>query len=627
MSNSGSPVTDSLYATAASFLSAISGHTGNNDSLSGLFENLLASQSSAQNKNLSLLSNNGANKNETSLLGQNKSGSANDHLSSTLSETVSEIVTALRNFNTKWNNYQAKQSSNDGADKDCQTAKTTSGTSDTTSTDSSKRPDPSTTAAPTLAASSDNSQNPNNGTTPTLADLVAQLQSVLHMLQKNLPAASPNSSGDNTLALQATINADGDEETTPSMAQDLLAASNALGDLLALAQKFEKKSDPTSSVDATQSATGSATDPASTNTTPMTDPSLNVTNLLPSNPTATISTADTSGSADLATLDHQLKDSLKTLLDALQATASGLTSNKTPTTQDTSGNAQTDLAANAAVTNNGLTDTNTVDPSLQTNPAALDTKTAAPSDIIKSAVTVANDFLKQLNNLFPVSGTSPNATLFTANAVASTTDGRSSGFDADDNNRGDNATATSNTAPNLNAQLANLDSQKSANPYSFASQLSATRAQNGGTTGLPTAVEQVLLQLSKNVKSGNDQMTLQLHPADLGTINIKLDFASNGTVSGTVTASNADTLAMLQKDSRSLERALQEAGLRADPGSLQFSLGGQSNPNNSGQAGYQQAANSMTSGTTGDGSLAAADNDTDPTENWVITPGRINIQV
>lgn len=627
MSNSGSPVTDSLYATAASFLSAISGHTGNNDSLSGLFENLLASQSSAQNKNLSLLSNNGANKNETSLLGQNKSGSANDHLSSTLSETVSEIVTALRNFNTKWNNYQAKQSSNDGAAKDCQTAKTTSGTSDTTSTDSSKRPDPSTTAAPTLAASSDNSQNPNNGTTPTLADLVAQLQSVLHMLQKNLPAASPNSSGDNTLALQATINADGDEETTPSMAQDLLAASNALGDLLALAQKFEKKSDPTSSVDATQSATGSATDPASTNTTPMTDPSLNVTNLLPSNPTATISTADTSGSADLATLDHQLKDSLKTLLDALQATASGLTSNKTPTTQDTSGNAQTDLAANAAVTNNGLTDTNTVDPSLQTNPAALDTKTAAPSDIIKSAVTVANDFLKQLNNLFPVSGTSPNATLFTANAVASTTDGRSSGFDADDNNRGDNATATSNTAPNLNAQLANLDSQKSANPYSFASQLSATRAQNGGTTGLPTAVEQVLLQLSKNVKSGNDQMTLQLHPADLGTINIKLDFASNGTVSGTVTASNADTLAMLQKDSRSLERALQEAGLRADPGSLQFSLGGQSNPNNSGQAGYQQAANSMTSGTTGDGSLAAADNDTDPTENWVITPGRINIQV
>ena len=84
---------------------------------------------------------------------------------------------------------------------------------------------------------------------------------------------------------------------------------------------------------------------------------------------------------------------------------------------------------------------------------------------------------------------------------------------------------------------------------------------------------------------------------------------------------------MLQKDSRSLERALQEAGLRADPGSLQFSLRdggqpggngfGQTNGNQSGLADSDTAANSTTA-------LSAF---ADASDTYYLTPGGVNMRV
>ena len=53
----------------------------------------------------------------------------------------------------------------------------------------------------------------------------------------------------------------------------------------------------------------------------------------------------------------------------------------------------------------------------------------------------------------------------------------------------------------------------------FASQLSAMRATKGGATGLPTPVEQVMLELSRGLsKDGSTQMSIQLRPAELGRL-------------------------------------------------------------------------------------------------------------
>jgi flagellar hook-length control protein FliK len=73
-----------------------------------------------------------------------------------------------------------------------------------------------------------------------------------------------------------------------------------------------------------------------------------------------------------------------------------------------------------------------------------------------------------------------------------------------------------------------------------------------------------------------DALTIQLEPVDLGKIEVRLDFGSEGRVQASIVAENTETLDLLQRDSRSLERALQSAGLQTDAGSLNFSLRGDS---------------------------------------------------
>ncbi|MCH7887693.1 MAG: flagellar hook-length control protein FliK [Proteobacteria bacterium] len=102
---------------------------------------------------------------------------------------------------------------------------------------------------------------------------------------------------------------------------------------------------------------------------------------------------------------------------------------------------------------------------------------------------------------------------------------------------------------------------------------SALQAERAPSTPQPPA-EQVALQLQIAIRKGLDRITIQLKPAALGTINITLDVASDGRVSAVIAADRSDTLELLQRDARGLERALQDAGLRTDSGSLSFNLRG-----------------------------------------------------
>jgi hypothetical protein len=97
---------------------------------------------------------------------------------------------------------------------------------------------------------------------------------------------------------------------------------------------------------------------------------------------------------------------------------------------------------------------------------------------------------------------------------------------------------------------------------------------NGQTT--PRAVtEQVFVQMARAAKAGIDRIHIQLHPASLGRVEVRLDLGHDGRVAATVIADRPDTLEMLKSDARGLERALQEAGLKADTDSLQFGLRGE----------------------------------------------------
>lgn len=87
-------------------------------------------------------------------------------------------------------------------------------------------------------------------------------------------------------------------------------------------------------------------------------------------------------------------------------------------------------------------------------------------------------------------------------------------------------------------------------------------------------VEQLRVTISKAANRGLDRVSIQLHPEKLGRVDVRLDFGSDGRVSAQVTVERPETLEMLQRDGRGLERALQDAGLKTDPGGVTFALRG-----------------------------------------------------
>lgn len=85
------------------------------------------------------------------------------------------------------------------------------------------------------------------------------------------------------------------------------------------------------------------------------------------------------------------------------------------------------------------------------------------------------------------------------------------------------------------------------------------------------AAEQVQVAITTMKDEELNSITLQLEPADLGRVEIKMDTVE-GKTSIAFLIDKPETLDSLARDARSLERMLQDAGVRADAGSMQFNL-------------------------------------------------------
>lgn len=88
-------------------------------------------------------------------------------------------------------------------------------------------------------------------------------------------------------------------------------------------------------------------------------------------------------------------------------------------------------------------------------------------------------------------------------------------------------------------------------------------------------VDQVLVHIRNARSDGSSHIRIQLDPADLGKVEVRLEVNSEGKTGLHITADNRNTLEALQKDARSLERALTDIGLKPDSGSLSFNLRGE----------------------------------------------------
>ena len=92
---------------------------------------------------------------------------------------------------------------------------------------------------------------------------------------------------------------------------------------------------------------------------------------------------------------------------------------------------------------------------------------------------------------------------------------------------------------------------------------------------LQPASEQVAVQISRAVQQGADRITVNLKPASLGLISVDLEVGPDNRLIAVVSVDRPETLDLMQRDARALERALNDAGLKTDSGSLSFNLRGE----------------------------------------------------
>ncbi len=94
--------------------------------------------------------------------------------------------------------------------------------------------------------------------------------------------------------------------------------------------------------------------------------------------------------------------------------------------------------------------------------------------------------------------------------------------------------------------------------------------------GVAVPLAGVAMNIAALARAGKSQFDIQLDPAELGRIDVRLTVDRHGTVTSHVVVEKAETLDMLRRDAPQLQRALDDAGLKTGSGGLQFSLRDQS---------------------------------------------------
>ncbi len=108
------------------------------------------------------------------------------------------------------------------------------------------------------------------------------------------------------------------------------------------------------------------------------------------------------------------------------------------------------------------------------------------------------------------------------------------------------------------------------------------------------ATSTVATQITKSAQSANtNSVTLYLDPADLGKLEIQLEFGKEKSVKVHLIVEKPETLLMLQRDANALEKALQNAGLEANSDSLNFEMAAEDHNFHSGKD-SQQSGSSKT---------------------------------
>ncbi|MFC6857259.1 flagellar hook-length control protein FliK [Marivibrio halodurans] len=151
-------------------------------------------------------------------------------------------------------------------------------------------------------------------------------------------------------------------------------------------------------------------------------------------------------------------------------------------------------------------------------------------------------------------------------------------------------------------------------------------AQTARNTPPPPIADQLAVQIHKAAGTGSDRIQIQLRPADLGRVEIKMEVSHDGRMTAVISADKPETLDMLRQDQRQLLQTLNDAGLKADQQSLSFNLRGQQQDGDGRGNGPMQAGNEFDDA--GESDLPARDPFDDLGESGGYSAdGRLNMRV
>ncbi|RYE35133.1 MAG: flagellar hook-length control protein FliK [Hyphomicrobiales bacterium] len=94
----------------------------------------------------------------------------------------------------------------------------------------------------------------------------------------------------------------------------------------------------------------------------------------------------------------------------------------------------------------------------------------------------------------------------------------------------------------------------------------------GTTSGPPTPIHVVPIEIGLRAMSGARQFDIRLDPGELGRVDVSLSISDKGEVSARLVVDRVETLHLLQRDARTLERAFEQAGLKPSDGGVDITL-------------------------------------------------------
>jgi flagellar hook-length control protein FliK len=120
-----------------------------------------------------------------------------------------------------------------------------------------------------------------------------------------------------------------------------------------------------------------------------------------------------------------------------------------------------------------------------------------------------------------------------------------------------------------------LSSNAVAPNFAMTAQINAPaqmQVQHAADAPRAVPLEQLAVEIATRAGKGERRFDIRLDPPELGRIDVRLEIDSKGNTTTKLIVERAETLDLMQRDARGLEKALQNAGLKLDSGGLQFSL-------------------------------------------------------